>query len=495
MSAASSSSRRVPHSFPPMKNHLCPLCQRAFSTTGHLTRHVKIHTGEKNHLCPFPGCTTRCSRQDNLQQHLCIVLVLQLSHPSLWHHPPQVGAYGDSIAAAPAHRRTPAASPPPMPSFVPSSASCSYPSSSYQSSSSSSRGQSPLPTPPPLEDSRHYYLGRARSDGGLSPCFEDGPADTNSSSSSSGGGSRRNSYIDVGIAVPGGGGYIEPDEMPAPLVDSYPAPRIEDYSKELEEQRIVRAKHRDLQRRFGAGPYSVKVPMSLTRHRSLPALDIAMDETGSALAAHSALVVQSSSPPYHPLSMGSEFSSPVSRSARNGRTLLQSRSMDHLGVTCTSSSPYDASHLAAYAYGYNAAEMDEEGYDSECSSSQSPSVPFPADYPSYEAPHEIHCQPAMDVSRDLLQQHVSDFPSRSSVESQQSLYSCDGNFVTYPSHFGYYEGQYMDHYSGVPAGASPEGYSLAAGPLETPVLHQPQPQAPVEYFAAYVQSPWVMANQ
>ncbi|KAI0638678.1 hypothetical protein C8Q77DRAFT_1049286 [Trametes polyzona] len=52
----------------PKKKHVCQLCNRAFTTSGHLSRHTRIHTGERNHKCPFPGCETRCSRQDNLQQ-------------------------------------------------------------------------------------------------------------------------------------------------------------------------------------------------------------------------------------------------------------------------------------------------------------------------------------------------------------------------------------------------------------------------------------------
>ncbi|KAK0202895.1 hypothetical protein DFS33DRAFT_1343514 [Desarmillaria ectypa] len=56
------------------KRHVCPTCDRAFTTSGHLARHNRVHTGERNHKCPFPGCETRCSRQDNLQQHYRIHL-------------------------------------------------------------------------------------------------------------------------------------------------------------------------------------------------------------------------------------------------------------------------------------------------------------------------------------------------------------------------------------------------------------------------------------
>ncbi|KAH9049083.1 hypothetical protein EDB84DRAFT_1175471 [Lactarius hengduanensis] len=56
------------------KKHVCHVCSKAFTTSGHLSRHARIHTGERNHKCPFPGCDTRCSRQDNLQQHYRIHL-------------------------------------------------------------------------------------------------------------------------------------------------------------------------------------------------------------------------------------------------------------------------------------------------------------------------------------------------------------------------------------------------------------------------------------
>lgn len=50
------------------KPHICQICQRGFTTGGHLQRHQRIHTGVKAFRCPFPGCETRTSRQDNLQQ-------------------------------------------------------------------------------------------------------------------------------------------------------------------------------------------------------------------------------------------------------------------------------------------------------------------------------------------------------------------------------------------------------------------------------------------
>ncbi|KAI0004979.1 hypothetical protein BJV74DRAFT_762575, partial [Russula compacta] len=61
-------------STPNKKKHVCHICRKAFTTSGHLSRHARIHTGERNHKCPFPGCDTRCSRQDNLQQHYRIHL-------------------------------------------------------------------------------------------------------------------------------------------------------------------------------------------------------------------------------------------------------------------------------------------------------------------------------------------------------------------------------------------------------------------------------------
>ncbi|KAK6525333.1 transcriptional repressor [Orbilia ellipsospora] len=44
-------------------------CKKSFSTSGHLSRHKKIHTGEKKFLCPRPDCGARFSRNDNCVQH------------------------------------------------------------------------------------------------------------------------------------------------------------------------------------------------------------------------------------------------------------------------------------------------------------------------------------------------------------------------------------------------------------------------------------------
>ncbi|GMM35602.1 hypothetical protein DASC09_029270 [Saccharomycopsis crataegensis] len=47
----------------------CKVCDKRFKTTGHLTRHKKIHSGEKKFECSWPGCSSRFSRKDNCMQH------------------------------------------------------------------------------------------------------------------------------------------------------------------------------------------------------------------------------------------------------------------------------------------------------------------------------------------------------------------------------------------------------------------------------------------
>lgn len=47
-----------------------PTCERTFTTSGHASRHAKIHEGQKPIECTFEGCTKRFTRQDNMKQHL-----------------------------------------------------------------------------------------------------------------------------------------------------------------------------------------------------------------------------------------------------------------------------------------------------------------------------------------------------------------------------------------------------------------------------------------
>ncbi|KAJ1845202.1 transcriptional repressor [Coemansia sp. RSA 2703] len=61
----------VPRTSPTKRKYICTHvgCGKAFTTSGHLSRHYRIHTGEKNYHCLYPGCTSRFSRQDNMMQH------------------------------------------------------------------------------------------------------------------------------------------------------------------------------------------------------------------------------------------------------------------------------------------------------------------------------------------------------------------------------------------------------------------------------------------
>ncbi|KZO90498.1 hypothetical protein CALVIDRAFT_391695 [Calocera viscosa TUFC12733] len=53
----------------PGRKYPCKVCERVFTTSGHLSRHMKVHTGERKYVCPFPGCDVKCNRSDNLLQH------------------------------------------------------------------------------------------------------------------------------------------------------------------------------------------------------------------------------------------------------------------------------------------------------------------------------------------------------------------------------------------------------------------------------------------
>ncbi|KAL6925916.1 hypothetical protein ACO0SA_000525 [Hanseniaspora valbyensis] len=46
----------------------------SFSTSGHLARHSRLHSGIKNHVCPVPLCGKKFGRRDNMRQHYKIHL-------------------------------------------------------------------------------------------------------------------------------------------------------------------------------------------------------------------------------------------------------------------------------------------------------------------------------------------------------------------------------------------------------------------------------------
>jgi hypothetical protein len=45
-------------------------CEKTFTTSGHASRHSKIHTAEKAVQCTHPGCSKKFTRADNMKQHL-----------------------------------------------------------------------------------------------------------------------------------------------------------------------------------------------------------------------------------------------------------------------------------------------------------------------------------------------------------------------------------------------------------------------------------------
>ncbi len=63
--AESSSGRRYPCRFKDSHG-----CDKSFTTSGHASRHSKIHTAEKAVHCSFQGCQKKFTRADNMKQHL-----------------------------------------------------------------------------------------------------------------------------------------------------------------------------------------------------------------------------------------------------------------------------------------------------------------------------------------------------------------------------------------------------------------------------------------
>nr|GAT48492.1 predicted protein [Mycena chlorophos] len=119
--------RSAPSSPVVKRNHVCAICNKAFLTGSHLSRHQRMHTDDrKKHECPFPDCDFRCSRKDNLLQHYRVHL-----------SPGSRRRAGRVIMVEKAPRPRTPLPPPPTASPCPTS---------------------PPLTPPPLADSRYYYL-------------------------------------------------------------------------------------------------------------------------------------------------------------------------------------------------------------------------------------------------------------------------------------------------------------------------------------------------
>jgi uncharacterized Zn-finger protein len=53
-----------------VKRYPCQHCDKRFSRPSSLSAHMTVHTGEKPHLCPLPGCGRAFSVLSNQRRHI-----------------------------------------------------------------------------------------------------------------------------------------------------------------------------------------------------------------------------------------------------------------------------------------------------------------------------------------------------------------------------------------------------------------------------------------
>ncbi|OAA63976.1 Zinc finger, C2H2-type/integrase, DNA-binding protein [Cordyceps fumosorosea ARSEF 2679] len=107
-------------------------CEKTFTTSGHASRHSKIHTAEKAVQCTFSGCQKKFTRADNMKQHLET------------HYKDKSRSAGGHRSAAAAHHKAA------VEHRRPSAATARSRSSSSLGGPELDVRQYALPTPPPL---------------------------------------------------------------------------------------------------------------------------------------------------------------------------------------------------------------------------------------------------------------------------------------------------------------------------------------------------------